>query len=457
MPGKGSTGVLHLASPRIAGTLPRVLLGALAAVVLVVSSAVSAPYAGMTIDARNGEILYESNANTKLHPASLTKMMTLYVTFEAVENGEISLDSKVRVSRNAASEQPSRLGLKSGQRIALRYLIRATAVRSANDAATAIAEAIGGSEEAFAKRMTRVARRMGMTHTTFRNAHGLTAAGQLSSARDMSILARHLLYDYPDYYNLFSRRETYAGVKTVRSTNRRFLASYRGSDGIKTGYTRAAGYNLVASAKRGNVRLIVTVFGGKSTQSRNNHVADLLNRGFRKAKKSVAHLPPKRPVYSKIMTSGNGSIQLTMPILRPHIEEQIADVQNASLATAAEAEPESAEAIEVGGSMESVEQDNRGLRPPAERPKALSLLAGSTSEWNVGVSLGRFPTTDRANRRATAVVLINYKDFLPARKLITFDGQGYILKFVGMSESAAKRSCAHIRHREYECEVIYIR
>ena len=152
-------------------------------------------YAAMVMDARSGEILHSENANKRLHPASLTKMMTLYVVFQAVENGEISLDKKVKISRHAASEPPSKLGLRPGQKVRLRYLIRAAAVKSANDAATALGEAIEGSEAAFARRMNRTAKAMGMNRTTFKNAHGLTESGHLSTARDMTILGRHLFYD----------------------------------------------------------------------------------------------------------------------------------------------------------------------------------------------------------------------------------------------------------------------
>jgi len=168
-------------------------------------SAKAAPYAALVIDARTGEVLHARNADTRLHPASLTKMMTLYIAFQAVERGEISLDKKVRISKHAASEPPSKLGLRAGQKIALRYLIRASAVKSANDAATAIGEAISGSEAAFARRMTRTAKALGMTRTTFKNAHGLTETGHMSTARDMTILGRHMLYDFPEYYHLFSR------------------------------------------------------------------------------------------------------------------------------------------------------------------------------------------------------------------------------------------------------------
>ena len=259
--------------------------------------AVSAPYAAMVIDARSGEILHAENADSRLHPASLTKMMTLYIAFEAIENGEISLDTMVTISKTAAAEPPSKLGMRAGQKIKLRYLIRAAAIKSANDASTAIAEAIEGSEASFARRMNRTAKAMGMSRTTFKNAHGLTEAGHLSTARDMTLLGRHLFFDFPDYYNLFSRITADAGGKTVAHSNRRFLSSYKGADGIKTGYTQAAGFNLVASAVRGNERIITTVFGGRSTNARNAKVAELMDLGFSRAPTQVAVNRPPRPPY----------------------------------------------------------------------------------------------------------------------------------------------------------------
>ena len=230
--------------------------------VVVPISAMAAPYAAYVIDARTGKVIHSRNADTRLHPASLTKMMTLYIAFEAIERGQISLDTKVTISKNAASEPPSKLGLRPGQRIALRYLIRAAAVKSANDAATAIGEAVAGSEAKFARRMNRTAKALGMTRTTFKNAHGLTESGHMSTAHDMTIMGRHLLYDYPEYYNLFSRITADAGVRKVSHTNRRFLGAYKGADGIKTGFTNAAGFTPVASAERGQERIITTVVGG---------------------------------------------------------------------------------------------------------------------------------------------------------------------------------------------------
>ncbi len=289
-----------------------VFLVAFAMMVATTVRATAAEYAALVMDARNGKVLHATNADTRLHPASLTKMMTLYIAFEAVEHGEITLDTMVTVSRNAASEPPSKLGLKSGQQIKLRYLIRAAAVKSANDAATAIGEAIEGSEAAFARRMNRTAKAMGMSRTTFKNAHGLTEAGHLSTARDMTVLGRHLFYDYPDYYNIFSRETADAGIRTVNHTNTRFLRSYQGADGIKTGFTSAAGYNLTASAQRGSERIITTVLGGRSTASRNAKVAELMDLGFKRAPSRVAVNKPAVPPYlgkssngGAIMVAGN--------------------------------------------------------------------------------------------------------------------------------------------------------
>ena len=257
------------------------------------ASSGAADYAALVMDARTGEVLHSRNADTRLHPASLTKMMTLYIAFAEIKAGRLSLNQRIRVSANAAAEPPSRLGLKKNQRIELKYLIRAAAIKSANDAATAIGEAISGSEADFARYMTQVAHEMGMSNTTFRNAHGLTHSRHLSTARDMAELGRRLFYDHPEYYNLFSRISSSARLATVYNTNRAFLRSYRGADGIKTGYTQAAGYNLVASAERGQERIIASLFGGRSTASRNAQMVRLLDMGFSRAPSTarVAALP----------------------------------------------------------------------------------------------------------------------------------------------------------------------
>lgn len=261
--------------------------------IVVTSPLQAAPFAAIVMDGRTGEVLYEKNADARLHPASLTKMMTLYIVFQEIEAGRLSLDTKVTVSKYAASQPPSRLGLKPGQKIAVRYLIRAAAIKSANDAAAALGDHISGDSVSFAKRMTRTARQLGMNNTTFKNANGLTAAGHLSTARDMNTLGRHLFYDFPQYYQIFSRRTADAGIAQVANTNTRFLDAYEGADGIKTGYTAPAGFNLTASARRGSKHIIATVFGGTSSANRNAKMAELMDLGFGKARNGVKEQPPE--------------------------------------------------------------------------------------------------------------------------------------------------------------------
>lgn len=343
-------------------------------------------YAAMVMDARTGKVLHSRNADTRLHPASLTKMMTLYIAFEAVERGEISLDTKVKISKNAAAEPASKLYLKAGQRIEFRYLIRAAAVKSANDAATAIGEAISGSESAFAARMTRTAKALGMNNTTFKNAHGLTRSGHLSTARDMTILGRHVFYDYPEYYNLFSRRTTNAGITQVANTNRRLLNSYRGADGIKTGYTNAAGSNLVASAERGNVRIIATMFGGSSSAARNKRVAELLDMGFSRAPKYASVQKPRKPNYAMASATRLMVKKSPIPAARPARIVALAAAraeQEAATLLAANTDSAPTDTAEVAALAESAAQEaaavvamlaDTGLRP-VPRPASESTVA----------------------------------------------------------------------------------
>jgi D-alanyl-D-alanine carboxypeptidase len=257
-----------------------------------VGSAEAAQRAAIVMDMRNGEVLYADGADRRQHPASLTKMMTLYLTFEAVRDGRLGLDQKLRVSKHAARQPASKLYLKAGQRVPVRDLIRAAAIKSANDAAMVLAEGIAGSERAFGELMTRRARALGMNNSSFRNPHGLTAQGHLSTARDMAILARHLYFDFPQFYNVFGRTSDYAAGKRIWTTNR-LLKSYRGADGLKTGYTRAAGYNLAATAERGDERIVAVLLGGRSSAQRNREVARLLDLGFGKAPDTVRRVKPQ--------------------------------------------------------------------------------------------------------------------------------------------------------------------
>lgn len=435
-------------------------------------TAAAAPYAAMVIDSRSGKVLHSRNADTRLHPASLTKMMTLYIAFEAVQNGELSMDTKVRISKVAAAEPPSKLGLKAGQRIAFRYLVRAAAVKSANDAATAIGEAISGSEAAFARRMNRTARALGMTRTTFKNAHGLTESGHMSTARDMTTLGRHVLYDYPQYYNLFSRQSTHAGVKEVANTNRRFLSNYRGADGIKTGYTRAAGFNLVASAERGNERIIATVFGGRSTASRNAKVAELLDLGFRRAPSRVALRKPTRPAYAgNVGTSGAQPAAKTVrvatavkkslrPILRP--------TTSAPAPTTTIAATDGIN-VEIENALKEAQANTASLFPTSvkkstasaptpvivEDPEPQVVTRLSTSggrHW--GINVGRYGSRYAAEKMLLKTALAEMSTLDGSLRKVVKSKRGFDANFMGLTRDTADLACRRLQARQVSCFMI---
>ena len=454
----------------------------------------AAPYAAMVMDARTGEVLHSRNADTRLHPASLTKMMTLYVAFQAIERGEITLDTPVTISRLAASEPPSKLGLRSGQTIRLRFLLRAAAVKSANDAATAIGEAISGSEDAFATRMNRTARAMGMRNTTFRNAHGLTQSGHLSTARDMSVLGRHVIYDFPQYYNLFSRRSADAGIATVRHTNRRWLDSYSGGDGIKTGYTRAAGFNLVASAQRGQERVIATVFGGSSTSARNARITELMDMGFNRAPTRATIRRPNPPA-AMLSSNNNSSVGQVNPgkvvrvsglvtrSVRPTARPTAAPVQQEVLVAAVDADiinsviedsvnaalaEAMAEAIPTQPTPTQVVEAVPPVVTPIARPVEETVIASapaavidsgpevvtriSTSggrHW--GVNVGRYNTRYDAERVLLRVALNEMSTLDGSLRRVVQRSGGFDANFMGLTREGADLACRRLQARGTTC------
>ncbi len=236
----------------------------------------------MVIDANTGKVLHSESGYARRYPASLTKMMTLYMAFDLIEQGRMSYDTLITISKHAANAPPSKLGLKPGSRISFRNAAKALAVKSANDIARAVAEHIGGSEANFARMMTRKARSIGMRSTTFRNASGLPDSGQTSTARDMITLALRLQDEFPKHYKLFKTKTFSYRGKRYRSYNT-LLGRFRGTDGIKTGYTRASGFNLVSSVRRDGKHVVAAVFGGRTSRARNAKMRALLRRGLSKA------------------------------------------------------------------------------------------------------------------------------------------------------------------------------
>ena len=244
----------------------------------------------LVIDANTGRVLHESAADEPRHPASLAKMMTLYMAFELIEQGRLSYQTKIKVSANATAVSPTKLGLEEGEEIALIDAIKALITKSANDMAVAIAEHIAGSEERFAALMTMRARQLGMRATLFKNASGLPDDEQVTTARDMVTLALHLQDDFPKHYPLFSTRTFTYKDETLHNHNS-LLSHYEGTDGIKTGYTRASGFNLVASVRRGRKHVVGAIFGGASAAARDAAMRTFLNMGLVKAANEKTRQP----------------------------------------------------------------------------------------------------------------------------------------------------------------------
>jgi D-alanyl-D-alanine carboxypeptidase len=270
--------------------MPRSLLKIIGSVAVAVSIGAASPSnavagprsSSIVIDVKAGKVMSAEDPDGLRYPASLTKMMTLYMVFEALESGRIKLNTRVPVSANAAAEQPSKLGVRKGTSFTVQQGILALVTRSANDCATAFGEFLGGTEARFGKMMTAKARQLGMTRTVYHNAHGLPDARQVTTARDQARLGIALRRDFPQYYDYFSTRSFKFGKQTIGNHNR-LLGNVRGVDGIKTGFTRASGFNLVTSAQADGRSIVAVVMGGATSRSRDNKMRKLVEANLPKA------------------------------------------------------------------------------------------------------------------------------------------------------------------------------
>ena len=256
-------------------------------------------YASIIMNEKSGKVYHSINADTRNYPASLTKIMTIYMIFEKLKNKKIKMNTKLKVSRRASRQPPSKLGLYPGQKITVKQAILALVTKSANDVATVVAENFEKTEKRFAYKMTKKAKSIGLTRTIFRNASGLPNKGQLSTARDMAKLGIAIRKNFPEFFYFFNRKSfVFNGIEYRNHNN--LLGSYFGTDGIKTGYTRASGFNLVVSVERNGQRIIGVVFGGKTARNRDKHMVRLLNKFIktpivRTAK--LSEIPTKRPDF----------------------------------------------------------------------------------------------------------------------------------------------------------------
>jgi len=392
---------------------------ALMVVILATGAPAQARYASIVIDFETGQVLHETNADTRNYPASLVKIMTLYMVFEALESGDLTLDQQLTTSRRAAGMPASKLGLRRGEKITVKNAILALITKSANDVAVVVAEAIAGKETKFARLMTKKARALGMSKTRFRNASGLPNRGQVSTARDMATLAQALIRNYPDYYELFSTPQfTYRG-RTYKSYNR-LLRYYEGADGIKTGYIRASGFNLVTSAVRDGRRLIAVVFGGKTARSRDRHIANLMDTAFAQFNAiGVAKIPAPPPPKPLRVVAGLATAPTDAAAPEP------TEIAQGDLDVA-----------EVGSTEQS----------------AMSLA------W--GVQVGAF-YQHRSAKRAALAATTRAPDLLgKARVLVTSirgqRGRIYRARLVGLSESGARDACSRLKAAKVDCLVVQI-
>jgi len=422
-------------------TKMRVLLAAL--VVLVACAAGPAEarrYASIVIDARTGSVLHAENPDRWVYPASLTKMMTLYMVFEALEEGSLTLDQWLPVSSHAQSMPPSELGLRRGDRIKVRDAMLSLVTKSANDAAVVLAEAIGGTEWGFAQLMTRRARELGLTATTFRNASGLPDSGQRTTARDMARLGLRLQRDFPDRYATFSTRSFSYGGHTYDNHNR-LLESYDGTDGIKTGYIRASGFNLVASVERDGRRLIGVVIGGRTSRTRNAHMIELLDRAFAVAERRIpawrVAAAPRRPAQA-IATAQRTAERIGAPRRRP-----------ATTTVAARGD---------GDSGANTTEPLRVLVRPAQAIELVQAETTAPPPMAYGVQVGAYRSPTDAHRAAAAIdaiaPLVLADAAVEVSSVTRDDATVYRARRMGLSSEAATAVCDALDRVSQPCFVV---
>ncbi|WP_313103934.1 D-alanyl-D-alanine carboxypeptidase [Brevundimonas sp.] len=454
-----------------------VLTPALGAPPPVAQSSDNSRYASIVVDASSGEVLFSRFADARRYPASITKVMTLYLVFEALESGKVKLTDNLTVSPRAASQPPSKLGLAAGQSISLDDAMKATAVRSANDMAVVLAEHIGGSEAQFTARMTAKAKELGMDHTRFTTANGLPDTRQATTARDLSILSRAVMRDYPQYYRYLGLHDWYFNGRDYRNTNG-LLATGRGYDGIKTGFTNASGYNLAASSVRDGKRIITIVMGGRSTASRNAHVAELMDTGFEVQRRrgqgeriQVAQAffeqrgygisaDPNPPVeYASASDEdgeGVGSTAVAYVAGPPPatLPTEVTPPPSARATPRASAPVQRAEARTPENLTASLNGGSSTRRSTSAAPARSTRDAARAPSGRWTVQVGAFREEAVARDWLNDVSRRFRTQFTDAQRDVQNANGWYRSRFTGMTEAAAQAACETLSERRVTCMVI---
>ena len=407
----------------------RRLVAFLGAVLLVAMSAAApaqaqplsgqAKYASIVVDAKSGEVLYAKRADSPRYPASITKVMTLYLTFEALASGKLSLDDRVVFSPRAAAQAPTKLAVPAGQSITVSEAMQAMAIKSANDVAVAMAEKLGGTESRFAALMTLRAKELGMQDTHFVNASGLPDSRQISTARDIAILSRAVMRDYPQYYKLFSQHSFTFRGQTMMNHNR-LMMRMDGVDGLKTGFTNASGFNLATSATRDGKRLIVVVLGGPTTAARDKNAEELLLTGF--------DVLSRRARGEKITIAQNFFEPEFSGSIRAQVEQGDVDSGRIELASAA-------------------------VPPRASRTEIVApRKTAAGGKW--AIQVGAFANQTDARKQLTFIEG-RFGKHVDSAKGGTDKAAGrYRSRFSGMTETAAKGACKAIQAKKQPCMVV---
>jgi D-alanyl-D-alanine carboxypeptidase len=354
--------------------------------------------ASIVVDANSDKVVSQMNPDRLLHPASMSKLMTLYLTFEALESGRLSLQRNLPVSEHAQSMSPTKLNLVAGQSIRVEDAILSLVTLSANDSAVVLAEGLGGSEDRFGQLMTRKAHQLGMVNTNFRNSNGLPDPAQISTARDMAILCRALIKRFPQYYHYFSvRLFTYNGIP--HANHNHLMSRYEGMDGLKTGLTNASGFNLAASAVRNGRRLIGVVFGGTSAVQRDDYMADLLDDGFQKVGgiAMTTAAPPPVPMHKPIDLSAGGAASAGSAE-ETAAPRPIAQVDPGAGPTVAAASSETS----INTTPIPQQTEASGVRIDAQRPTTIGALAAISGQGDADEAVDTAPPARTAHGRKAA-------------------------------------------------------
>jgi D-alanyl-D-alanine carboxypeptidase len=403
-------------------------------------------FASLVVDARTGEILHNEDGNGLRQPASLTKMMTLYLVFQDLKAGRIKLSTPLRVSRRAANMAPSKLGLRAGEVITVEQAIKALVIKSANDAAATVGENLaGGSEAAFAARMTRVARSIGMSRTTYKNASGLPNPGQVTTAKDLATLGLRLMRDFPQYYPYF-RAASFRYKGRVINSHNQLVGRFEGTDGIKTGYINASGYNLVTSTRRDGKRVVGVVLGGKTAARRNAYMMRIISLALVQARAGNT--------LAALAGSSKGVID---PIKKRPIEVAVEQ------ASAENTDTDELAALAASTDINSPKVIQAELN--LKKKKQLSVIndeettaSVSTPVDTFGVQISSFDDKKTAAAAVSDVKAVGGEG-LEGKKAYTVavkkDGKiEYRLVIAGLSQKSAKQSCAKLAKAKMICAVV---